>query len=208
MIINKSNFLLESNNLIREKKERSNFKTGIGDQTNGDNFKQLFHSNIYELQKARFLEGIPDFSIAQEMGIQYSLAQVDSLNGNLLSYFWRTQQGKIYEDILTSDTALKNGSITFNEMCRRMCYNGLYDIINMNSFTQFLKLQEDKGFGFLDAPVSGGSVIAAARVKGFQGSDLSDFSTIAACAKHFAAYGFPEAGRDYNTCFNGNLFFG
>ena len=44
-----------------------------------------------------------------------------------------------------------------------------------------------------------GSVIATARVKGFQGSDLSDFSTIAACAKHFAAYGFPEAGRDYNT---------
>ena len=44
-----------------------------------------------------------------------------------------------------------------------------------------------------------GSVIAAARVKGFQGDDLSDFSTIAACAKHFAAYGFPEAGRDYNT---------
>ena len=44
-----------------------------------------------------------------------------------------------------------------------------------------------------------GSVIATARVKGFQGNDLSDVSTIAACAKHFAAYGFPEAGRDYNT---------
>ena len=44
-----------------------------------------------------------------------------------------------------------------------------------------------------------GSVIAAARVKGFQGENLSDFNTIAACAKHFAAYGFPEAGRDYNT---------
>ena len=44
-----------------------------------------------------------------------------------------------------------------------------------------------------------GSVIAAARVNGFQGENLSDFSTIAACAKHFAAYGFPEAGRDYNT---------
>jgi beta-glucosidase len=44
-----------------------------------------------------------------------------------------------------------------------------------------------------------GSVIAAARVNGFQGENLSDFNTIAACAKHFAAYGFPEAGRDYNT---------
>ena len=44
-----------------------------------------------------------------------------------------------------------------------------------------------------------GSKIAAARVKGFQGDDLSDVSTIAACAKHFAAYGFAQAGRDYNT---------
>jgi len=44
-----------------------------------------------------------------------------------------------------------------------------------------------------------GSLIAAARVQGFQGNDLSDISTILACAKHFAAYGAAEAGRDYNT---------
>nr|WP_299683002.1 beta-glucosidase BglX [uncultured Tenacibaculum sp.] len=44
-----------------------------------------------------------------------------------------------------------------------------------------------------------GSKIAKARVKGFQGDDLSKNNTIAACAKHFAAYGFSEAGRDYNT---------
>ena len=44
-----------------------------------------------------------------------------------------------------------------------------------------------------------GSKVAAARVKGFQGEDLSDDNSIAACAKHFAAYGFAEAGRDYNT---------
>lgn len=44
-----------------------------------------------------------------------------------------------------------------------------------------------------------GSLFAAARVKGFQGEDLSASNTIAACVKHFAAYGFAEAGRDYNT---------
>ena len=44
-----------------------------------------------------------------------------------------------------------------------------------------------------------GSLIAAARVKGFQGSDLSSEETIAATAKHFAAYGFSESGKDYNT---------
>ena len=43
------------------------------------------------------------------------------------------------------------------------------------------------------------SAIAVARVKGFQGEDLSSVNTIAACMKHFAAYGFSESGRDYNT---------
>ena len=44
-----------------------------------------------------------------------------------------------------------------------------------------------------------GSRIAEARVRGFQGSNLSEVNTLAACAKHFAAYGFAEGGRDYNT---------
>lgn len=43
------------------------------------------------------------------------------------------------------------------------------------------------------------SLIADARVKGFQGDDLSDPLTVLACVKHFAAYGAPLAGRDYNT---------
>ena len=43
-----------------------------------------------------------------------------------------------------------------------------------------------------------GMVMAAARVRGFQG-DLSTPDTLLACAKHFAAYGAAEAGRDYNT---------
>jgi beta-glucosidase len=44
-----------------------------------------------------------------------------------------------------------------------------------------------------------GARVAAARVRGFQGQDLTAVDTIAACAKHYAAYGFAEAGRDYNT---------
>lgn len=44
-----------------------------------------------------------------------------------------------------------------------------------------------------------GSRLAYARVKGFQGDNLSAVNTILACTKHFAAYGAAEAGRDYNT---------
>jgi len=44
-----------------------------------------------------------------------------------------------------------------------------------------------------------GSEIAVARVRGFQGDDLAAPDTVAASVKHFAAYGFAEAGKDYNT---------
>ncbi|HOC19379.1 MAG TPA: beta-glucosidase BglX [Vicinamibacterales bacterium] len=44
-----------------------------------------------------------------------------------------------------------------------------------------------------------GGQMAAARVRGFQGDSLSATDTVAACVKHYAAYGFAEAGRDYNT---------
>ena len=41
--------------------------------------------------------------------------------------------------------------------------------------------------------------LSAAMVEGYQGDDLSDSTTILACVKHFASYGAPEAGREYNT---------
>ena len=44
-----------------------------------------------------------------------------------------------------------------------------------------------------------GSQIARARVKGFQGKSIGDTDALLACAKHFAAYGAAEGGRDYNT---------
>lgn len=48
-----------------------------------------------------------------------------------------------------------------------------------------------------------GSLVAKARVKGFQGiesfQDFSNPHTMMACSKHFVAYGAAQAGRDYNT---------
>ncbi len=44
-----------------------------------------------------------------------------------------------------------------------------------------------------------GRAIAQARVRGFQNAALPGGRRIAACPKHYAAYGFAEGGRDYNT---------
>lgn len=44
------------------------------------------------------------------------------------------------------------------------------------------------------------SLFARAFVRGYQGGSLKDEpERLAACVKHFAAYGAPEGGRDYNT---------
>lgn len=48
-----------------------------------------------------------------------------------------------------------------------------------------------------DAYLNG--LMAAAMVKGYQGDNLADKGRLSACLKHFACYGAPDAGRDYNS---------
>lgn len=45
------------------------------------------------------------------------------------------------------------------------------------------------------------AVMGAAMIKGYQGDSLNDPTAMAACAKHFVAYGAAEGGRDYNSTF-------
>ena len=44
-----------------------------------------------------------------------------------------------------------------------------------------------------------GAMMAAARVRGFQGANMADPQSLVACAKHFVGYGAAEGGRDYNS---------
>ncbi|MBE6763786.1 MAG: beta-glucosidase BglX [Ruminococcaceae bacterium] len=69
------------------------------------------------------------------------------------------------------------------------------------TFTPMVDLSRDARWGRV---MEGGgedplltAVMGVAQVQGFQGDDLRDTDRIAACVKHFAAYGAPEAGRDY-----------
>ena len=44
-----------------------------------------------------------------------------------------------------------------------------------------------------------GSMVAGAKVRGFQGKSMADPDSVVACVKHYVAYGAVEGGRDYNT---------
>ncbi len=45
------------------------------------------------------------------------------------------------------------------------------------------------------------SILGSAMVRGYQGKELKNPSSLAACAKHFAGYGASESGKDYNSTF-------
>lgn len=71
------------------------------------------------------------------------------------------------------------------------------------AFAPMIDISRDSRWGrIMESPGEDpylGSLMAKAWVEGFQGENLHDPLTLAACAKHFAGYGFSEAGRDYNT---------
>jgi beta-glucosidase len=71
------------------------------------------------------------------------------------------------------------------------------------TFAPMLDIARDPRWGRIAESVGEdpylGSRLAEAMVRGFQGDDLSEPTSIAACMKHFAAYGAAEGGRDYNT---------
>jgi beta-glucosidase len=71
------------------------------------------------------------------------------------------------------------------------------------TFAPMLDIARDSRWGRItegngEDPVLG-AAMAGAAVRGFQGGDLADPHHLLACAKHYAAYGAAEGGRDYNT---------
>ncbi|WP_306639936.1 hypothetical protein [Sanyastnella coralliicola] len=89
---------------------------------------------LYELAKARFIEGASEAVLQEDWAVLNSNAVNDSLNGNIAGYqFNRAQANKIL-DILNSREQLRTEAITIDEMMRRMMFNSIYDDINMNSF--------------------------------------------------------------------------
>lgn len=128
--------ILEANNLNFATRDAiiSDLQTDTTTQSSGDSFKYLYYLRIYELQKARFVEGLPDSEFSGAAGLQDYGAYLDSLFGDLMGYQFKKQQAQLYRDVINSLDEFMNDSITFNEMCLRMCYNGFYDEINMNSF--------------------------------------------------------------------------
>ena len=71
------------------------------------------------------------------------------------------------------------------------------------TFSPMLDLVRDARWGrVMESPGEDpylNTLMARAMVRGYQGKDLKEAGRIAACLKHFAGYGAPDGGRDYDN---------
>ncbi len=97
-------------------------------------YRNKFCTRLYELCKARFLEGVSDAVIDGYIGNAQQQALADSLDGNTSGLnAANTELGRLVA-LKRSRTDLRDGLIGITEMMRRMVLNAVYDEINMNSF--------------------------------------------------------------------------
>ena len=99
-----------------------------------------------------------------------------------ISCSWDTEAAEKVARISAAEAAAFGLAWTFSPMC------------DVSAEPRWGRVSEGSG----EDPYLSGQM-SAAMVRGYQGDDLSAGNTILSCVKHFAAYGAPEAGRDYNT---------
>jgi hypothetical protein len=114
--------------LIQRLQKDSTFREG------DSSYRHAYYERIYNLMKARFLEGADDGELRQNLGNARFAETVARLNGDSVGVYAAKEQILRYENVLNSRRNYRIGHITFSEMCSYMMNNGIYDIINMNSF--------------------------------------------------------------------------
>lgn len=97
-------------------------------------YRKAYSTRIYNISKARFLEGAADMDIAQQSGNLSFAIKVFQLNGDSINMFAAIDQKKYYDRILKSNYWFSQNRMTYNQICEYMLNNGIYDMINMGSF--------------------------------------------------------------------------
>jgi hypothetical protein len=133
----------ESRLLLAEKLMNSQFYIE-GDSS----YAHAYHQKFYDDNKARFLDGISESEVWEEYYLYYFISVQDSMLGNMLAYEVNRSQANKVRDVLNSRYQLRTGQIDVSEVCRRMCYNSIYDNINMNTFNYINATFDDLFFRF------------------------------------------------------------
>jgi hypothetical protein len=127
--LRKNNLSAESRRVIIHKLQTdTSFISGDG------SYKKAYSQYMYNLAKIRTIEGASDDEINYLLGPLYFSQKLDSIAGDWESYNKTKIEIDKYEAVLGSKDEFYQGKISFDQLFKRMVYNGVYDKINMNSF--------------------------------------------------------------------------
>jgi hypothetical protein len=111
-------------------------------------YAHAYHQKFYDDNKARFIDGASESEVYESYYLYYFISVQDSLAGNMLAYEVNRLQANKMLDVINSRYQLRNGLINVSEVCRRMCFNQIYDDINMNTFNYINATFDDLFFRF------------------------------------------------------------
>ena len=114
-------------------------------------YSRAYFRRFYDVSKVRLLEGASDGIIRQRQGNARFAAIVDSTNGDSVGYEENMFTWQKYENVLRSDWNYfsdSTGTYDFRDMYFAMIYNGIYDIINMNTFNFINATYDDLFYRF------------------------------------------------------------
>jgi hypothetical protein len=99
-------------------------------------YRHAFAQRIYDISKARFLEGASDVDIKMFKDLLDEAIYFERIRDggdSVLIYKWFDQR-KQYSELLNSRTEFRANKIDYRKMVNTMIHNSIYDQINMNSF--------------------------------------------------------------------------
>ena len=186
---------------LEEKIGQLNQYNGFWDVT-GPDPKEGAAATKYEHLKKGFVgsmlnvKGVKDVRKIQKIAVEETRLGIQLLFGFDVIHGYKTISPIPLAEAASWDLdAIKNSAAIAAEEAAAVGINWTFaPMVDISRDARWGRIMEGAG----EDPFLG-SKIAFARVKGFQGEDFSSSKTIMACAKHFAGYGYAEAGRDYNT---------
>lgn len=96
-------------------------------------YQRAYYQNLYNLAKARCLEGAGDDEILSEAGLFLNGAFRDSLDGDWEGYARNIQEYNKLLQVLYGRQDLQQGNLTYADFFRRITFNAIYDKIHMNT---------------------------------------------------------------------------
>ena len=127
---------LKENNLSKAAREAivTKLQTDESPVEGDSSYKIAYYERLYIIIKSRMVEGADNSEFSRFIGNASSALIKARLNGDSIGVFRAMEIIERNQNVIDAKYDYRNGEITINQVFERMLNNGVYDVINMNTF--------------------------------------------------------------------------